>query len=139
MELYQIRWSIEVLFKDCKQHLRLGKAQNVCLTGQIADISITLITYTILALKKRFRSYETIGELYREAKSELLEATIYEKILCLFVEIVRHLLEILCVDVNETMMKITASNDNTNANKILLLLNAINHINTPDKKIKNVI
>jgi hypothetical protein len=137
MELYQIRWSIEVLFKDCKQHLRLGKAQNVCLTGQIADISVTFITYTILALKKRFRSYETIGGIYREAKAELLEATVYEKILRLFVEIVGQLLEILCIDVNETMMKITASDNN--GNKILLLLNAINHMNSIDQKIKKVV
>jgi hypothetical protein len=51
MELYQIRWSIEVLFKDCKQYLRLGKAQNVCFSGQIADISLTFITYLKSARK----------------------------------------------------------------------------------------
>lgn len=46
MELYQIRWSIEVLFKECKQYLRLGKAQNTDFYGQIADLSVTLITHT---------------------------------------------------------------------------------------------
>jgi hypothetical protein len=50
MELYQIRWGIEVLFKECKQYLRLGKAQNTCFCGQIADISLTFITYIIFAL-----------------------------------------------------------------------------------------
>ncbi len=28
MEIYQIRWSIEVFFKECKQSLRLGKSQS---------------------------------------------------------------------------------------------------------------
>jgi len=45
MELYQIRWSIEVLFKESKQYLRLGKSQNTDFCGQIADASLTMITY----------------------------------------------------------------------------------------------
>jgi ABC-type Na+ transport system ATPase subunit NatA len=73
MELYQIRWSIEVFFKECKQYLRLGKAQNIYFVGQIADVSITFITYIILALQKRFRSYETMDALFRETQSKLLE------------------------------------------------------------------
>ena len=39
-ELYQIRWSIEVLNKECKQYLRLGKSQNTDFYGQIADASL---------------------------------------------------------------------------------------------------
>jgi hypothetical protein len=58
MELYQIRWSIEVMFRECKQYLRLGKAQNTDFYGQIADASLTLITYIILTLYKRFEAYE---------------------------------------------------------------------------------
>ena len=49
MELYQIRWSIEVLYRECKQYLRLGKAQNTDFGGQIADATLTMITYTILS------------------------------------------------------------------------------------------
>jgi hypothetical protein len=93
-----MRWSIEVLFKECKQYLRLGKTQNTCFAEQIADVSLTLITYIILALQKRFRSYETMGVLFRDAQSKLLEVTIYEKILAMFVEIAGKLLDILCVD-----------------------------------------
>ncbi|MDR1023513.1 MAG: hypothetical protein LBL94_09635 [Prevotellaceae bacterium] len=33
MALYQIRWSIEVMYKECKQYLRLGKAQNTNFYG----------------------------------------------------------------------------------------------------------
>jgi IS4 transposase len=48
MELYQIRWSIEVMYKECKQYLRLGKAQNTDFYGQIADATLTLIYYARL-------------------------------------------------------------------------------------------
>ena len=64
MELYQIRWSIEVLFKECKQYLRLGKSQNTDFCGQMADATLTMITYTILTLYKRFQEYETLGGVF---------------------------------------------------------------------------
>ena len=65
IEIYQIRWTIEVLFKDCKQYLNLGNAQNTNFNGQIADTALALTTYTILSLGQRFGSYETIGSLFR--------------------------------------------------------------------------
>jgi len=61
IELYKIRWTVEVLFREYKQYLRLGGSQNTDFDGQIADISITLATHTILSLQKRFSSYETMG------------------------------------------------------------------------------
>ncbi|MDR3339468.1 MAG: transposase [Candidatus Symbiothrix sp.] len=123
MELYQIRWSIEVMFKECKQNLRLGKAQNTDFDGQVTDAALTLITYMIFALKKRFKDYETMGGLFRETQAKLLEATIYERVLCLFLEIMEKLLDILCIDIEETMNKIVA--DDTMANEIMFLLDAI--------------
>ena len=72
MELYQIRWSIEVLYKECKQYLRLGKSQNTDFCGQIAYASLTMIAYTILSLYKRFESYETLGTLFRNTEREML-------------------------------------------------------------------
>jgi hypothetical protein len=52
LELYQIRWTIEVLFKECKQYLRLGACQNTDFDGQIADATLVLITHTILTLQR---------------------------------------------------------------------------------------
>ena len=43
MKLYQIRWCIEVLFRENKQYLRLGKAQNTDFCGQIADATLAMI------------------------------------------------------------------------------------------------
>jgi hypothetical protein len=134
MELYQIRWSIEVMFKECKQYLRLGKAQNTDFYGQIADVSLTLITYLILTLQKRFQSYETMGEIFRHTQTEMLERTLCERILDVFVKIVELLLEILSIDVDEAVRKIMT--DDNAADRILCLLNAVNLLNTNDDHVK---
>ena len=41
IETYQIRWTIEVLFKECKQYLQPGGSQNTDFDGQIADTHIS--------------------------------------------------------------------------------------------------
>jgi len=64
-----------------------------------------------------------MGGLFRETQAKLLEATIYERVLCLFLEIMEKLLDILCIDIEETMNKIVA--DDTMANEIMFLLDAI--------------
>jgi len=124
MELYQIRWSIEVLFKECKQYLRLGKSQNTDFYGQIADASLTMITYTILTLYKRFEAYETLGGLFRNTQKELLEQTLCERIEIVILKIVRELLEILSIDVEETIYSLTSSDKASR--EIIILLNAVN-------------
>ena len=128
MKLYQIRWSIEVMYRECKQYLRLGKAQNTDFYGQIADASLTLITYIILTLYKRFEAYETLGTLFRETQADLLEKTLCDRIAMVFIKIVADLLEIFDLDVNETISRIIASND---ADKnTIIMLNAITLLST---------
>jgi len=124
MELYQIRWSIEVLFKECKQYLRLGKSQNTDFCGQIADASLTMITYTILTLYKRFQAYETLGELFRDTQKDMLEKTLCERIEMVILKILHDLLEILCIDVEQTLYRLTSSQKA--AKEIIILLNAVN-------------
>jgi hypothetical protein len=124
MELYQIRWSIEVLFKECKQYLRLGKSQNTDFCGQIADASLTMITYMILTLHKRFEAYETLGALFRDTQKEMLEKTLCERIEMVILKILHELLEFLCIDVEQTLYRLT-STDRANKNMITLI-NAVN-------------
>jgi hypothetical protein len=124
MELYQIRWSIEVLFKECKQYLRLGKSQNTDFCGQIADATLTMITYTILTLYKRFQAYETLGALFRDTQQEMLEKTLCERIEKVFLKILCDLLEILSINVEETLYRLTSSDKA--AREIIILLNALN-------------
>jgi hypothetical protein len=124
MELYQIRWSIEVLFKECKQYLRLGKAQNTDFDGQIADVAITLVTHIILSLNLRFQAYETMGGLFRDTQTFLIEQTIVERIMKVVLKILVDLLEILAIDVDETLAGLF-ENDRK-AQKVIILLKAVN-------------
>ena len=84
MEYYQIRWSIEVFFKDCKQNLNLNGCQSVDFDAHIAHFSIVFMNYMTLALRKRIDDYETIGGLFRHLKEILLEETLIQKIWELF-------------------------------------------------------
>lgn len=86
-ERYQIRWNIEVLFYECKQHLELGKCQSTDLNAQIADCSLAFIGYTVISLHKRFSDYETFGELFRDIKEGLLELTFIERLLPIIAEL----------------------------------------------------
>ena len=137
MELYQIRWSIEVLFKECKQYLRLGKSQNTDFYGQIADASLTMITYTILTLYKRFEAYETLGELFRDTQKEMLEKTLCERIEMVILKILRDLLEILSINVEETLYLLTSSDKV--ANEIIVLLNAVNQLDDNKQKLSDAV
>ena len=77
---YQMRWTTEVAYHDCKQLLGLGKCQSVSFNAQIAATTITFMQYNILSLVKRFHSYETIGELFEQALSGTVEFSIADKI-----------------------------------------------------------
>jgi hypothetical protein len=132
MELYQIRWSIEVLFKECKQYLRLGKSQNTDFCGQIADATLTMITYTILTLYKRFQAYETFGGVFRDTQKELLEKNICERIEMVILKILRDLLEFLCIDVEQTLYALTSSSKESH--EIINLLNTVNQIDNHSVK-----
>jgi len=136
MKLYQIRWSIEVLFKECKQYLRLGKSQNTNFCGQIADATLTMITYTILTLYKRFEAYETLGALFRDTQKEMLEKTLCEKIEMVILKILRDLLEILSIDVEETLYRLMSSDKV--GREIIVLLSAVNQTDSSPEELPNV-
>ena len=80
MEIYSIRWSIEVFFKECKQYFNLGKCQAQDFDSQIADTTISLIQYIMMAYLKRIRDYGTIGNIFSECKDFVREYTIAERI-----------------------------------------------------------
>ena len=124
LELYQIRWTIEVLFKECKQYLRLGTSQNTDFDGQIADATLTLITHTVLTLQKRFGSYETMGGLFHEIQLNLIELTLGERILKVFIKLLQQLIEILNIDIEETLEKLMQNNKQSK--QLVIVLNALN-------------
>jgi len=126
IEIYQIRWTIEVFFKEAKQHLNLGKSQSNYFNAQIADTTICLLQYLLLALLKRFESYETIGGAFRNSKQAMIELTLAERILEIFLQIMKELAELLELDYELIMEKLLHKDS---SNKILAILNALREDN----------
>lgn len=123
IEIYQIRWSIEVLYKECKQYLGLGCSQNTDFDGQIADTTLAMITHIILTLQKRFGSYETMGGLFRETQQYLLELTLWERLLRVFYKMVLQLFEIIDIDMEEVISKLVK--DDKASRKLRIMLSVL--------------
>jgi hypothetical protein len=119
LEIYSIRWSIEVFFKEAKQHLQLGKSQSRDFDAQIADITITLIQYLLLVLCKRFNSYETIGQIFEKESRQLLELTIAEKIWGLMLELVKEICEVMEVSVETLVEKLVDESSGAKVERLL--------------------
>lgn len=123
IEIYQIRWSIEVYFRDCKQYLNFGKCQSNDFDAQIADTTISMIQHHLLTLLKRFESYETIGGLFAASQQEIKKRLLSSRLWEAFLQIIQTLIEILGIDSYAIMQKI--STDQKNENKVLIMLNAL--------------
>ncbi len=78
--LYSQKWVLEVIFKESKSLLGLGKCQADNFASQIAATSLTALQYNILSLVKRFAAYETMGKLFRDVFKDSLELSITERI-----------------------------------------------------------
>jgi hypothetical protein len=101
IEIYQIRWAIEVFFKESKQMLNLGKSQSHDFDGQIADTTISLITYILLAFRYRYDNYVSKGALFRAMNDENLRTTLDVRLWGLFLEIMNEICEALSMDIND--------------------------------------
>ncbi|MEG1502530.1 MAG: IS4 family transposase, partial [Synergistaceae bacterium] len=102
-EIYQIRWTTEVLYKECRQYLRFGEYQGTDFDGMIADVTLTFLTHTMLTLEKRFQSYETFGEVFRAAQISSLENLLWQRILPMVYRLIELLSDITGLGVNEIM------------------------------------
>ena len=131
LQIYQIRWGIEVFYKEAKQYLRLGKCQSNDFDAQIADVSIIMITYLMLSLKKRFQAYDTIGGVFREVQHEMIELTLSEKLFGLFCELLTTILCRLGIT-PEQFIKVMLQDDTIDASIIEFLAG-----NIIDSKVRN--
>jgi hypothetical protein len=100
VEKYQIRWSIEVFFKEAKQLLNLGGCQSGNFDAQIADTTITMIAYILLAFRYRFDHYETMGALFKAMNADDLRQTLDMRLIELFWELLKIVAEQLDVDID---------------------------------------
>jgi len=87
LEIYQIRWSIEVLFKEAKQMLNLGKSQSNDFDGQITDVTISFIQYIFLSIKNNVDKYETKGGVFEGTKEDILETKLHQRLIMLLIAI----------------------------------------------------
>jgi len=100
IEIYQIRWTVEVFFKEAKQLLGLGKCQSKDFDAQVADTTITMIQHILLTLKYRFEHYETKGALFNHVREGIIQSRLDERLWGLFVELIR-LIEVLFDGIDE--------------------------------------
>ena len=103
VEIYQIRWGIEVFFKEAKQYLHLGKCQSEDFDAQIAGISIVISVYLMLTLRKRFQAYEGLGKIFIDVQHEIIEFTLWERIWGLFLELHMSILKAWDVDLEKVI------------------------------------
>ena len=87
MRIYGIRWNIEVMFREQKQLLNLGKCQSNDFDAQIADATISNILYILLVYVKNVESYDSIEELYHSLCNDIKQKVQAEHLWGLFEDI----------------------------------------------------
>lgn len=108
--IYSMRWAIEV-FHECKSLLNMGKCQSRSFTAQIASISITMLQYNLLSMVKRFESYESIGGLFKEAVTGLVQLSVTERIWEIIISVISELAEMIAADAEYLISAIAKHDD----------------------------
>jgi SRSO17 transposase len=62
LELYSMRWAIEVYFKEAKQHLGFLKEQSNHYAAYIASIHLTAIRFCLLVMAKQTQGFGNIAQ-----------------------------------------------------------------------------
>lgn len=99
--IYQIRWSIEVFLKESKGYLGFGKYQALDLSGQIADSTICYMTYMVMVLDIRLNDYDTFRKLSKGQRLDLMELTLWLKVLDIIRRIMNALAELIGISAEE--------------------------------------
>lgn len=110
--IYARRWNIEVFFKECKQHLHLGKCQSHNYDAQIASTTISMIQYNLLSTARHFEAYETFGELFRAAGVEAAELTLTQRIWMIICQLINDIADFLGVDEDILLQKYLSDTEN---------------------------
>lgn len=119
MEVYQVRWSIEVFFKDAKQYLQLGKCQCNNFDSQVGATTIAMLQYIMLLLYKKRHYQYSLGSIFDVISTQAQDENISKYLAELFWEIVIKIGTILNIDCFELFEKIIRDDDGSN--KILTL------------------
>jgi len=125
-EIYQIRWNIEVLNKESKGYLGLGKYQGRDFDGQIADCTLCYMTYLVMALDKRLNDYETFGELFKEQRQGLMALTLWQRVLDIIRRIMNALAELIGISAEELVDNIIR--DEKSLEKYYVMIDALEQL-----------
>ncbi len=98
MEIYQIRWSIEVFFKESKQYLNLGACQSKTFDAQIADITLVMMQHIMISYFKRIHYEQSFGGLFAIIKLEVSEMDLITRLIDLFWELVNEMCDVSGID-----------------------------------------
>jgi DDE superfamily endonuclease len=71
LEIYSLRWGIEVYFKEAKQHLGFLKEQTVTFASHTASIHLCAIRYLMLVYTKLQDQEIRVGDVRTEIKNQL--------------------------------------------------------------------
>ena len=110
-EIYQNRWSIEVSYKELKQHFNYGKCQSRDFIGQISDNTICLMAYNFMSMYKCINEYHSIGALFEQVKQGWIRPTIMKEFWKLLLAIVSKISDIFAINRDEIMKQVI--NDHT--------------------------
>ena len=128
IEIYQIRWTIEVFFKESKQLLGLGKCQSNDFDAQVADATITMLQHILLTMRYRIENYESMQGLFSEIGEAAIQQRLDRRLWGLFIEIL-NIIESLFDGIDEDELIKRIFNDETAREKIALLLNEPEKVN----------
>jgi len=98
MKVYQIRWTIEVFFKECKQYLNLGKCKSSCFDAQIADTTVTMLQHIMLSYYKRINCQQTFGGLFATISKEMVELDLVSRMIGIMWELIEVFCSIVGID-----------------------------------------
>jgi hypothetical protein len=122
IEIYQIRWTIEVFFKESKQLLGLGRCQSNDFDAQIAAATITMLQHILLTMKYRIENYESMQGLFSEIGEAAIQQRLDRRLWGLFIEIL-NIIESLFDGIDEDELIKRIFTDETAREKIARLLN----------------
>ena len=111
MDVYQIRWSIELFFRESKQYLNLGKSKSTCFDTQIADATISLTQYIILSFHRRISDYSSFDGIFASALEDALQYSIASELKKMFLIIIEIFCEFSGIDVMEMMRTISSNQE----------------------------
>lgn len=109
--------------KETKLYIGLGSYQSCDLNDQIVDITLLYLTYTVMALEKRFTEYQTMDKLFSDMEDDLMALMLWKRVLAYIEHILRVLGETLGVTLQHLIP--TISGNDKELSKILVIAEAL--------------